>query len=76
MRSSLHYGLTISPEPIVTAVTARPATLAAGRETMSFLFVQIGTDAGVVGTGEACDSYGCSYAPWSVGSSKRCSPRC
>ena len=58
----MHYGLTISPEPIVTAVTARPATLAAGRETMSFLFVQIGTDTGVVGTGEACDSYGCSYA--------------
>jgi L-alanine-DL-glutamate epimerase-like enolase superfamily enzyme len=58
----VHYGLTISPEPIVTAVTARPATLAAGRETMSFLFVQIATDTGVVGTGEACDSYGCSYA--------------
>ena len=47
---------------IITSVVARPATLPAGRETMSFLFVQIGTDVGVVGAGEACDSYGCSYA--------------
>jgi D-galactarolactone cycloisomerase len=29
---------------------------------MSFLFVRVGTDAGVTGWGEACDSYGCSYA--------------
>ena len=29
---------------------------------MSFLFVRIDTDAGLVGAGEACDSYGCSYA--------------
>ena len=29
---------------------------------MSFFFVRIDTDAGVVGFGEACDSYGCSYA--------------
>jgi D-galactarolactone cycloisomerase len=29
---------------------------------MSFLFVRVDTDAGVTGWGEACDSYGCSYA--------------
>jgi len=29
---------------------------------MSFFFVRVDTDAGVVGFGEACDSYGCSYA--------------
>lgn len=29
---------------------------------MSFFFVRIDTDTGVVGFGEACDSYGCSYA--------------
>jgi len=29
---------------------------------MSFFFVRVDTDAGVVGYGEACDSYGCSYA--------------
>ncbi len=29
---------------------------------MSFFFVRVDTDAGIVGFGEACDSYGCSYA--------------
>ena len=29
---------------------------------MSFFFVRIETDDGVVGYGESCDSYGCSYA--------------
>jgi len=29
---------------------------------MSFCFVRIDTDTGLVGWGEACDSYGCSYA--------------
>lgn len=29
---------------------------------MSFLFVRIVTDDGTVGVGEACDSYGCTYA--------------
>ncbi len=29
---------------------------------MSFFFVRVETDAGLVGYGEACDSYGCSYA--------------
>lgn len=32
------------------------------REAMSYLFVRIETDDGLVGYGEACDSYGCSYA--------------
>lgn len=32
------------------------------RERMSFLFVKVTTDDGRVGWGEACDSYGCSYA--------------
>lgn len=32
------------------------------RERMSFLFVRVRTDEGLVGYGEACDSYGCSYA--------------
>ena len=32
------------------------------RERMSFLFVKISADDGTVGWGEACDSYGCSYA--------------
>ena len=29
---------------------------------MSFLFVRVETDAGLVGWGEACDSYACSFA--------------
>lgn len=29
---------------------------------MSFLFVRVESDTGLVGYGEACDSYGCSYA--------------
>ena len=32
------------------------------REAMSFCFVRVETDDGTVGWGEACDSYGCSYA--------------
>lgn len=32
------------------------------REKMSFLFVKVTADDGTVGWGEACDSYGCSYA--------------
>jgi D-galactarolactone cycloisomerase len=58
----VHYGLTISPGPRIAEVVARAATVDLGREAMSFLFVQVSTDDGVVGVGEACDSYGCSYA--------------
>jgi D-galactarolactone cycloisomerase len=43
-------------------ITALPVTYPAGRETMSFLFVRVETNDGIVGYGEACDSYGCSYA--------------
>jgi D-galactarolactone cycloisomerase len=37
-------------------------TLDLDREPMSFFFVRIETDDGIVGYGESCDSYGCSYA--------------
>lgn len=42
----------------------RPVTVTYGhdREAMSYCFVRIETDTGLVGYGEACDSYGCSYA--------------
>lgn len=46
----------------ITSVTAVPVTFPLGREPMSFCFVRIETDTGIVGWGEACDSYGCSYA--------------
>lgn len=46
----------------IIAVTAVPVTFPLGREPMSFCFVRIETDSGIVGWGEACDSYGCSYA--------------
>lgn len=37
-------------------------THATDRESMSFLFVRVAADDGSIGYGEACDSYGCSYA--------------
>src|SRR5687768_6064038 len=37
-------------------------TLDLDREPMSFFFVRIETGSGLVGYGESCDSYGCSYA--------------
>jgi D-galactarolactone cycloisomerase len=43
-------------------VTPVPVTFPLGREPMSFFFVRVETDTGLVGWGEACDSYGCSYA--------------
>lgn len=46
----------------ITSVTAVPVTFPLDREPMSFCFVRIGTDTDVVGWGEACDSYGCTYA--------------
>ena len=58
----MHYGLTIRPYSTVTSVTAAPVTFGTGRDTMSFCFVRLETQDGVVGYGEACDSYGCSYA--------------
>ena len=46
----------------IVSVRAIPVTFPLGREPMSFCFVRIETDTGLVGYGEACDSYGCSYA--------------
>jgi L-alanine-DL-glutamate epimerase-like enolase superfamily enzyme len=60
------YGLTISPSAsapsIIRSVTPVAVTHGTEREAMSFCFVRIETDDGTVGWGEACDSYGCSYA--------------
>src|SRR4029078_4663653 len=39
-----------------------PVTYPLAREPMSFCFVRVETDSGLVGWGEARDSYGCSYA--------------
>jgi len=48
----------------VKVVDVEPVACSYGtdRERMSFLFVKVTTDDGRVGWGEACDSYGCSYA--------------
>ncbi|TQS41172.1 mandelate racemase/muconate lactonizing enzyme family protein [Cryptosporangium phraense] len=46
----------------ITAVTPIPVTVELGREPMSFSFVRIETDEGLVGYGEACDSYAATYA--------------
>ena len=46
----------------ITAVTPLAVSHGTDREAMSFLFVRVDTDEGLVGYGEACDSYGCSYA--------------
>src|SRR5690242_18461225 len=46
----------------IVSVRAIPVTFPVGREPMSFCFVRLETDTGLVGYGEACDSYGCSYA--------------
>lgn len=46
----------------ITAVTPLTATFPFERDPMSFCFVRIDTSDGLVGYGEACDSYGCSFA--------------
>lgn len=46
----------------ITSVTPVAVTFPLGREPMSFCFVRIEGDDGSVGYGEACDSYGCTYA--------------
>lgn len=46
----------------ITAVEPVPVTFPLEREPMSYCFVRIETDDGAVGWGEACDSYGCSFA--------------
>ena len=47
---------------IVTAVTPLTATFPFERDPLSYCFVRVETDTGLVGYGEACDSYGCSFA--------------
>ena len=46
----------------VVAVEPVACTYGTDRERMSFLFVRVTADDGRTGWGEACDSYGCSYA--------------
>jgi L-alanine-DL-glutamate epimerase-like enolase superfamily enzyme len=46
----------------VTAVTPVAVTVPFEREPLSFCFARVDTDAGLVGYGEACDSFGCSFA--------------
>jgi D-galactarolactone cycloisomerase len=47
---------------IVTSLTPLTATFPFERDPLSYCFVRIETDTGLVGYGEACDSYGCSFA--------------
>lgn len=46
----------------IASISTVTSTLALTREPMSYCFVRVETDNGIVGWGEACDSYGCSYA--------------
>jgi L-alanine-DL-glutamate epimerase-like enolase superfamily enzyme len=48
--------------PKIVDVRPLAVTLELDREPMSFFFVRVETDDGLVGYGEGCDSYGCSYA--------------
>lgn len=49
-------------DPTVARVEPIACTYGTDRERMSFLFVKVTADDGTIGWGEACDSYGCSYA--------------
>src|SRR5215469_16291783 len=46
----------------IISVSPITVTFPLSREPMSFCFVRVEADDGSVGYGEACDSYGCSYA--------------
>lgn len=46
----------------ITSVTPLTATFDFERDPLSYCFVRIETDTGLVGYGEACDSYGCTFA--------------
>lgn len=46
----------------ITGVEVRTATYPFDRSPLSYCFVLVTTDDGLVGAGEACDSYGCTYA--------------
>jgi len=47
---------------IVTGVSTFTATFPFERDPLSYCFVRVDTDTGLSGYGEACDSYGCSFA--------------
>lgn len=47
----------------VAAIKAMPFTFPHDWETVSYCIVRLETDDGVVGYGEACDSFGCTYGP-------------
>src|SRR5215472_816801 len=46
----------------IISVSPIAVTFPLSREPMSFCFVRVEAEDGSVGYGEACDSYGCSYA--------------
>ena len=46
----------------VVGVTALTATYPFERDALSYCFVRVETDTALVGYGEACDSYGCTFA--------------
>ncbi len=46
----------------IVDVRAHPITWQFDREPLSLCFVRVETDDGLVGWGEACDSYGCTFA--------------
>ena len=46
----------------IEAVEAQAFTFEHGREPLSYCLVRVVVDDGVVGWGEACDSFGCTYA--------------
>ena len=46
----------------IDAVEAVGFTFEHGREPLSYCLVKVTTDDGIVGWGEACDSFGCTYA--------------
>jgi L-alanine-DL-glutamate epimerase-like enolase superfamily enzyme len=46
----------------ITSVTPMTATFQYERDPLSYCFVRVEADNGLVGYGESCDSYGCSFA--------------
>lgn len=46
----------------IEAVEAQAFTFEHDREPLSYCLVRVALDNGVVGWGEACDSFGCTYA--------------
>ncbi len=47
---------------MITSVKPLTATFDFERDPLSYCFVRIETDGGLVGYGESCDSYGCTFA--------------